>query len=355
MTWQKSTCLAYLLWLTGGIFGLHHVYLGRFRHAFTWWCTCGGFGHGWFRDLWRIPDYVAESNQDHEYVREEKDKMRRPLHWGGTRFCGELLLGLLFGVVCRACLPEEVYSDYPVLKLVVPSAVALGVHTVANIGNQQASLFWALVGAYLPTPFYLFTEPYQTMGHSTLLSAIILNWRGKSWRLQKQRNGWCKRFCVFLVASTIYSSLWTSAFINNAHVTTSDGQEVPMREALKHLSNSPFLLEPLTTIWYLWIHNYDHTFGDTWWEFVKTLDPEGEQNAYKVLGITPSATEKEIRSAYRAQAKQWHPDNFKNEKERQKAEEKFIHIAKAYDTLSVIKSRRNIKNEKSVKSEKRNF
>lgn len=66
---KKSTFLAYLLWLFGGVFGLHHFYLGRDIQAFLWWCTLGGyFGFGWLRDIFYIPSYVANANQDPEFV-----------------------------------------------------------------------------------------------------------------------------------------------------------------------------------------------------------------------------------------------------------------------------------------------
>ncbi len=74
---QKSACVAYLLWLFGGYFGLHHVYLRRYRQALVWWCLPGGyFGAGWIRDLWRIPEYVRDANDDPGFVKKLREKMR---------------------------------------------------------------------------------------------------------------------------------------------------------------------------------------------------------------------------------------------------------------------------------------
>ena len=36
----------------------------------------GYFGAGWFRDLWRIPEYVREANNEPGYVENLKQKMR---------------------------------------------------------------------------------------------------------------------------------------------------------------------------------------------------------------------------------------------------------------------------------------
>ena len=35
----KNVFVAYLLWLVGGLWGFHHLYLGRYRHALVWYCT----------------------------------------------------------------------------------------------------------------------------------------------------------------------------------------------------------------------------------------------------------------------------------------------------------------------------
>lgn len=53
-------------------------------------------------------------------------------------------------------------------------------------------------------------------------------------------------------------------------------------------------------------------------------------NAYKVLNVAPTATRAEIRSAYRALARRWHPDRFMEGPERDWANEKMAEINAAY-------------------------
>src|SRR5256886_1610273 len=55
-----------------------------------------------------------------------------------------------------------------------------------------------------------------------------------------------------------------------------------------------------------------------------------ETDYYDVLGVSPSASEKDITRAYRQLAKQYHPDANPGNKE---AEEKFKAVAAAYDVL----------------------
>lgn len=57
-----------------------------------------------------------------------------------------------------------------------------------------------------------------------------------------------------------------------------------------------------------------------------------KKDFYEVLGIPKTATDEEIRRAYKKLALKWHPD--KNQQNREEAELKFKEIAEAYATLS---------------------
>ena len=56
---------------------------------------------------------------------------------------------------------------------------------------------------------------------------------------------------------------------------------------------------------------------------------------YKILGLSRSATEEDVKKAYRKMALKFHPDKNKSPG----AEEKFKEIAEAYDVLSDKKKR----------------
>ena len=59
------------------------------------------------------------------------------------------------------------------------------------------------------------------------------------------------------------------------------------------------------------------------------------QNAYTILGVDPSATDEEVKKAYREMAKKNHPDLVSNlgEEVRLAAEKKFQEINQAYETI----------------------
>lgn len=62
---------------------------------------------------------------------------------------------------------------------------------------------------------------------------------------------------------------------------------------------------------------------------------------YRVLGVSPNATDDEIKSAYRELAKKYHPDNYANSPLADLAGEKMKEINEAYD--QIVKERRQRK------------
>lgn len=55
---------------------------------------------------------------------------------------------------------------------------------------------------------------------------------------------------------------------------------------------------------------------------------------YKVLGVSPSATDDEVKEAYRKLAKKYHPDQYADSPLKELADEKMKEINEAYDTIT---------------------
>ncbi|CAK5103262.1 unnamed protein product [Meloidogyne enterolobii] len=65
-----------------------------------------------------------------------------------------------------------------------------------------------------------------------------------------------------------------------------------------------------------------------------------KRDYYKILGVRRNADKRTIMKAYRKLAQQWHPDNFQDDAEKKRAQEKFILIAAAKDVLTDPEKRR---------------
>ena len=62
------------------------------------------------------------------------------------------------------------------------------------------------------------------------------------------------------------------------------------------------------------------------------------KNPYEILGISPTATDEQVKAAYRELAKKYHPDNYGDNPLSDLAEEKMQEINEAYD--AIIRMRR---------------
>jgi len=66
-----------------------------------------------------------------------------------------------------------------------------------------------------------------------------------------------------------------------------------------------------------------------------------KKDYYKILGIEKTATDKEIKNAYRKLALKWHPDkNNESEEQKAQAEKMFKNVSEAYAVLSDPEKRR---------------
>ena len=102
----------------------------------------------------------------------------------------------------------------------------------------------------------------------------------------------------------------------------------------------------------LWQQMLQNGFWSTWSQLVDSLDPFGEKNALRELGLGKGASQEEIRGKYRELSKLHHPDKVQGSlEEKEAAQEKFVAIQQAYEKLSTLKKQRARANKKSEKPE----
>jgi len=65
----------------------------------------------------------------------------------------------------------------------------------------------------------------------------------------------------------------------------------------------------------------------------------GDKNCYEVLGLSRDSPKSEVKASYRKLAGKWHPDRFREQADKDTAEEKFRQIASAYEVLKDDDSR----------------
>ena len=73
----------------------------------------------------------------------------------------------------------------------------------------------------------------------------------------------------------------------------------------------------------------------TTYQSIKAMYYDNSDSAYQILGITPSATDEEVKKAYRKMATENHPDKvgYMGEDIRKAAEKKFMAINEAYEKI----------------------
>ena len=85
---MKSVIVAYLLWLLGGLLGLHKFYLGRPFVGLFYLFTGGGFLLGWALDFFTLPRQVQianlllqnQSESPSSALRREFESLKRQLY-----------------------------------------------------------------------------------------------------------------------------------------------------------------------------------------------------------------------------------------------------------------------------------
>lgn len=307
---------------------------------------------GWIAEIFQIPSLVRDANEDPKFIEEFVEKLRKykKPEFSINRFVGAIMVSYLWGQLIIIATPEDdlLGINWKFLHWFVPLFCALGVWIVGNIGREKGVLWHSLVTAYLiyPLRFWVYDETYWFTA-MMFGAAIVFDIFSKEWRREPpKRHSKTRRTVVLSGAVCIYLAVWSCYFVFNGKVTDSDGDEVPVHEAIKHFFTSPWWTDLKQTFQDTWQYGQHHGWYETWKQIIDNMDPDGEQNAYKTLNVTPQSSQSEITSAWRKLSRENHPDKVKDQNLQRAAQDRFMEIQQAYEILSKIKSKRRSRNKK---------
>lgn len=347
----KSLLISYTLLIFGGIIGLHHFYLGRDRHAFLYWSTLGGIlGLGCLRDLWRLPCYVEDANEDN-YVqvtksnRNKQTSKRPPFTF--IRLIAQACIACIYGFIASLVIPNETHIHHYISLLLMATGEAIGIFTVANVGRHKLAiktpLYLSLMAVFCNVIIFGSENPGQIVFLTALITSPVASMYTtyKSPKELQNNRGIFRRWLILFLAGCLYITAITVSTYHHGEVTSEDGERIRVKDAVDHFFLSPFWLEFKDVLYTIYQEGKQHGWRHIWVEFNKALDPEGESNALKVLGLNEQATDAEIRRHYKKLILKWHPD--KNRDNLIESEKKSIEINKAYEILSKVRNRRKLK------------
>lgn len=287
----KSIKTAYLIWLFGGLFGLHHFYLKRDKQGFIYLITLGGFLIGYLRDVYRLPYYVKEANQDSifmEKLKLEQEQLKAPLFMT-SRFISSIVVGSLFGYIATNCLSitdtKSLNYDWSEtsIRFLSPLFVSVVVYLIGTEGPIRCSFEWPLLGSYLSLAFDSIKQS-TSIFNASIFAALLLNWNLK-WdldyfdRINKRKL--ITRIFYIALGITIFSSLLGFFIWNNATLEYK-GEKVTLGEYFEKLYNTEEMKKVREVLKMLWDFYQAHGLRRLINHFYYGYDPEAIAHAYKV-------------------------------------------------------------------------
>lgn len=279
-------------------------------------------------------DYVYEANNF-----PEPDPQGKPVgSWG--MFFGQLIFAAYFKVICVGAIPSDLDEAYAPYAFVIARAfgLALGIHLTGNNGRVK-SAFWPVFMAAL---FGEATSEFM-FDIGTLLLFLPLNvyWRIREWVTPPEvakKSGCCMGtmkhfFKGMLIGMLILSFLYFNATITQTNERTQQEETIYLRDSLRHIWNSPAVQDFFNTMGQLYEEGQRTGWSNVWDQLVEAMDVDGEDHAYRVLGLDKGTTTfSDVKRAHRRLARKYHPDKCVEVS----CEEQFMKIQEAYETLKRI-------------------
>ena len=386
---MKSLWIAYLFWLIGGLFGWHLAYLGFSTSAIGYTISFGGFGLSWLSDFYHLSTYVHASNESFYFVENQKVLERFQLFprisWTTCVF--QCIMGQYTSHIFSCLLPSEV--ELPFYEILASLGAGLGVYIAGKMGTSSSatsSLFWTCVVGSISQIImeicFIFMAAYQehddddgydndAHGYALFFHVAAFYWttiwkktadpiddqdkEGEVVPIVKKSKSACKGLSLHALGMIVWTVLCFVALRQHGSVTMMNSnsgvlETYTVREIMDNIQASPFWTSFSTAKLF-----QDFQDSESFWESLKEYaDVDGVGQSYATLGVPDSATDVQVKNAYRKLILEFHPDKLTVEqtldsKKVLQAKETFVRIQKAYEN---VMSTRNVgKNKFPVRDE----
>lgn len=273
----KSLLVAYLLWLFGGFFGLHHLYLQRDGHAFFMFCTLGGYlGFGWITDAFYMPEYVCQFNTNALFLT-RLPLMERPL-LSAWRLHSQLAFSLIWGLLTASAITAV---NYYWLQWIIPLFMSLAVWNMGNVGRHSGVWWHCGLAAYVTYSvlFLLKVDTMYTLALVSVISSFTFTIFSRKWR----RKPYCLplpvRLLIFGLACCVYLLLWWRFLYFNAYLVDSNNERIALMVLFNMLLKSKWWQDLKLAITH--IYHYGISYG-----WLEVLEYERGFGVFKDYAIT---------------------------------------------------------------------
>lgn len=133
-----------------------------------------------------------------------------------------------------------------------------------------------------PVRYFVYDQTYW-LGSVVVASTLAFDYFSKEWLITPpKRRSLKRRVATLYLCGVIYLTLFASYFYFNGKITDSEGDEVPVYEALANAYKSPWWTDLKNSFSETWRYAQHNGYYETWKQIIDLLDADGEQNAYKV-------------------------------------------------------------------------
>jgi DnaJ homolog subfamily C member 22 len=285
---NKTVTKAYLFWLFGGLFGLHHIYLHRDKQAIVCFSTFGSFLIGLLLDIFNIPHYVREYNEDielNQQLTKVRSRQKTPsFRW--SSFIASILIGSFTGYITMHCFTENYYLTLFFSKCWF-IFTALTIYLINTEGPIKCDIKWPLIGAFIGFLLDNYYSTYSGM-RCSLFSTLFINWK-MEWnthdyvKQKKQQNikTRIKRSGKLTFGYCLVIAIYFVYFWNNSSIYV-DGQYMSIKESYYKFKESQIFYDIKRNLLLIWNYYRAHGFREFFNSFIYDTSPDALDKAYKV-------------------------------------------------------------------------